>query len=615
MTAPMVALTRLRPTPLFVVTGRSMTLEEMLEEVSKHRRHQTRTMHQTILEQLRVVLPASSTTKMLVLWSYFLENVEITDRRLTFPLDVPRKRCRNPPVLTREVPRAFARSSTRRAEPRTAIRLSEPVEASQTSSVSVWSTRTPSPQRNARVAPSFDFDTVPEIAQRLGFESSIDSDDDSSIDFGYTPSDYPETPSDEDCDSDDEEETDMVEDPYSSTTDPSPSSPLSHHMMEPGEILESMSEQQSPPSLPPPKECSICCAEFTKDRVVPMSQATDGTYLIKPPCHPQHAACGECHRRLATQWHNHPIGPGSDSYTCPHDGCSATYPTADFKGLLSDEDMKRLQARENRFKNREVIVSCPRCGSIVPVPQDRLRDSEPGTVVFQCCTLHWCFHCFSPVGRSNGDLTSPSVCIPCIRGQVTWTNINRFFIRPQSCLDEGMLPPLMRNYELSLELVLKQIIDMCESDVVDDPCAGCGTKMHRSSECNELSHCGIHRCAHCGMSGFEWETHLIDHFHGEGRCPLYPSSDFWHRMGLPSLCDHKCQNDSQDCKLPEHRDRIEAQTDVRRLQHIQSAMNSLPKELKDQVVEAMQEREDDISSRALTRFSMALFFQSAAYAS
>ena len=173
------------------------------------------------------------------------------------------------------------------------------------------------------------------------------------------------------------------------------------------------------------------------------------------------------------------------------------------------------------------------------------------------------------------------------------SSLNRFFVRPHKTLTDGLYPH-MRNYELSVRTCVDQLVQICTDEELSSTCAGCGVRMHKSSECNELSHCGIHRCYHCGMSGFEHESQLIDHYDSEhGGCPLYDHSSYWKSMGLCTLCDASCQHDHGDCTRPDHAQRRRAQTTIRRLAHVRAALGSLHGTLRNRVLDALHELGND----------------------
>jgi hypothetical protein len=334
------------------------------------------------------------------------------------------------------------------------------------------------------------------------------------------------------------------------------------------------------------EECSICCEEF-EGAPARLGAATGRpaapAILILPPCnYMAHATCSACLARIATQWHNHPIGPGSSHITCPHEGCNSTYETEEFAGILDADDMNALRSRAARFGDRGQFVACPVCAAVVDVPFERMHNQQQGAITFEseACDITFCYCCHSALGPSR----MPLACGVCLEDVPTSSSLNRYFVREGKTLTDSLYPH-MRNYELGADLCARQIAAMCADELVE-ACAGCGTKMHRSSECAELSHCGIHRCWHCGMSGFEHEDQLIDHY-TSSKCPLYETSPFWERLGLRSLCTLACQNDRHDCRLAAHAGVRAKQTTVRRVFHVRSALFSLDHALRSRVMGAL----------------------------
>ena len=579
-------LDTLIPTPRFTVDAREdLDLPSALAALASGRAYATRNAAATVLAQLFVVAPLSPTSSLLVPWAQFIEfATAVTQTRIV--LELPRKRGRGDDgTILREVPPAFAAAAAPVAPPRRRVALPLPPSAVG--------------GENPHSSP------IPVLASADRATASI------------SPRIHPEEEEDEEPNSDDEDDEGLVaaaalagwiDDGAASSSDADTVDTDSRSLdypdeEEPGEVVEEQQQQTPEPSPAPastaaappsprrPTACSLCCEDDFggAEPIARLGDAVAGeTALVMPPCgEPSHAVCTDCLATFATSWHNHPIGPGSSYVVCPHDGCTATYETEHFRNVLTADDMSRLRARARRF-GENVIVSCPSCGEVVPLARGALQDREEGLIVFTCpaCVWKWCYTCFASLGPADDASSQDVVCTDCLNGVPGPGSLNRYFTRPGKALEDG-LPPHMRGFELSVPLCVQQIVRMCTDPDLPEPCAGCGTMMHRASECNELSHCGIHRCFHCGMSGFTHESQLLDHY-VNGGCPLYPDSPFWQSLGLPSLCDSSCQNDHHDCTRADHAERRKAQTMIRRIYHVRAALNSLHEPLRMHVMRALR---------------------------
>ena len=222
--------------------------------------------------------------------------------------------------------------------------------------------------------------------------------------------------------------------------------------------------------------------------------------------------------------------------------------------------------------SREVLTSGPQGGIILGCPHP------------QCRSL-FCYHCLRPTNMGEG-------CHACIFGApVGYGNFNRFFRRAEPpAPDQSVLP---RNYELTPTLCAAQLEEICAGDTLETRCRGCHACLHKSAACNELRHCGLVVCDHCGMAGAEGEKVLIDHWDPRGRagCPRYDDDRFWRRIGLSTLCDHRCCAEESDCTVPEHVERRRRQDYVRKMTHIDRALESLPVAMRQEVVDAVQNDE------------------------
>ena len=272
----------------------------------------------------------------------------------------------------------------------------------------------------------------------------------------------------------------------------------------------------------------------------------------------------------------------------PHEGCSAEVRTEDFASLLRPCEFERLVERAKRFAPSNLSVTCPGCNMTSPFSREVLKNVPPGAVILRCpnltCTDRlFCYHCLRPVVPGQA-------CEACIFGAPKGMGeFNRHFRRaapPQP--GQTVLP---RNNELTPELCAQQLQEICAGDTLEAKCRGCFASLHKSSQCNELRHCGVAVCYHCGASGSEDEPVLIDHWDSRGHrgCPRYDDDRFWKNMGLCTLCGGQECGDTEhgDCTIPTHVERKRRQDYVRKMVHIDAALESLPLSLRQAAFEAV----------------------------
>ena len=313
-------------------------------------------------------------------------------------------------------------------------------------------------------------------------------------------------------------------------------------------------------------ECSICCGEFT-----------DG--IKHAPCgHSSHSICSGCLARHATNWTNHCVSATTPYVSCPHEGCTGMYSLATISNHISQNDFQTLQGKIQHFLQRQYAkVACPQCSSILSAPAESITDVTPGGLSITCqqCQHTFCWHCMRQLGPTGA-------CMFCINSSGSDTFPGEFnrYVPKKDCV--SLIP---RNYELTIEDCMRQLHFLATDPTLVNKCRACNVGIHRASACAEISHCGLKQCTVCGMSGLEFENHLIDHWseHGlGGTCPRWLSDPFWGQV-VHSQCrctEGICHDDTHDCSVEEHRPYREEVIEARRLRHIKMLLRSLPKELR-----------------------------------
>ena len=341
---------------------------------------------------------------------------------------------------------------------------------------------------------------------------------------------------------------------------------------------EAMMAMEEPAAPTVQVECSICY-----DRLTEQNRSA-------PPCgNPRHTVCHECLTRHATNWSCHCVSAHSPFVGCPHEGCAHAYRVEDIR--LSPADRERLVGRIQHFQTRQrTAFSCPKCSAVTPVEATAVKDQCPGTVAVECagCGHRCCYHCLNdalPEAQATGGV----VCERCtIHRPPCPGDFNRYVPK------KGCTALIPRNYELTVADCVAHLrwLVSGENHTLPNRCRACDCPMHRTAACAEVVHCGLRQCTVCGMSGLEFETHLIDHWHGEGRfgtCPRWPTDVFWdHTVTAQERCEEGvCHDEYRDCTDPAHKDYREQVVEVRRMRHARCCLASFPHELQRLVLRAI----------------------------
>lgn len=325
--------------------------------------------------------------------------------------------------------------------------------------------------------------------------------------------------------------------------------------------------------------------------------------------HAAHALCSYCLHRLATSFGgNHPIGARHPMIPCPYPfgdcltpetGLANYFPHTLVERVLTDAELVQYRAHVQRYQFPGFeLVQCPRpsrfgttCGAGILVSLDDIHASEPGSLVMRCdqsqqCQRQTCYHCRSLVHRAR------SRCDYCItsRENTNERGLNHYFYRPDKVVGDGQ-SNLLRNDELTLELVVAQIVEMAKTERLETRCTECLTFMFKTEMCNTLEHCGVEKCYSCGRSGTRTQK-LGDHWDSNGfrGCPRFDYSTFWNVIGG---CKFRCLEgdcyggEVGDCDREAHTLGIQNMIRIRKKAHIYHAIKSLLPHLRQRVLDEL----------------------------
>ena len=214
------------------------------------------------------------------------------------------------------------------------------------------------------------------------------------------------------------------------------------------------------------------------------------------PCQ-MHYTCRQCLVRLLTEFIHVEVDQYHSRFRCQcrqiSPACSdCVYEWEDFRYLLSEGAYSRLLRAVAPFSRPgHDAVPCPSCESMCFVPRSLVDTVEVGKLSFKCdaCVSHFCFDCHEPF---NG------VCCDTCRYVDNYKNplaLNPYY------------PPknerhYYKNRDITSEMAIA-FVDRCllrdHQSMYNQCCKGCGIALHKTEMCNEVVHCGMHQCYHCGF--------------------------------------------------------------------------------------------------------------------
>jgi len=149
--------------------------------------------------------------------------------------------------------------------------------------------------------------------------------------------------------------------------------------------------------------------------------------------------------------------------------------------------------------------------------------------------------------------------------------------------DSPYFPALLMQKEVTADAALKQIQFLLSADRLEVQCKECGVMLHKTSQCNALSHCGVEVCNVCGFSDVVLPP---DHWK---KCPRFDTDKFWHEQCGFQCVEGKCYSDIKECQVAEHQDSIKSVTETRRKFHVKALWESLPQLVSDSVMKMLPE--------------------------
>ena len=244
-----------------------------------------------------------------------------------------------------------------------------------------------------------------------------------------------------------------------------------------------------------------------------------------------------------------------------------------------------------RFENPGITTfTHVACGQKCELNLQHLIRDNCTIILCPHCDVEFCYLCMS---ECTYEESNNGMCVFCEGEDVKSIGaFNRYFLRPgktkYNC-KEGLL----RNYELTKDLVIKQLEDIVQQAEPCVVCSECGVGLHRTVDCNELTHCGKKICYFCGYQCTTFELDNNSHY-CEDDCYQYMSCHPF----LKHLyeCNIECHSHSHPCTNEKHKNGIWQMHEFRKKRMVQARLESLSKPLLKEVLLELQSMNSTILS-------------------
>ena len=313
--------------------------------------------------------------------------------------------------------------------------------------------------------------------------------------------------------------------------------------------------------VPPPKlvECGICYDEFVD--------------TLDMPC--DHHICKTCWRRMLLNFYSHQVTKVIPYVHCPHESCRKRIRCSKFKSFFNKNEYAQLRTHIRKMREPDLLTarcSHATCRDVCSGPTDNFRNHAMIYLKCRACFQETCYFC-----EHERDQ-----CI-CFRLPAMLVNNSPGYI-------SRMYRNRPRNRELTVDDCVKEIAEMLNHQ--DQPmvmkCPVCKAHITKSTECNEMSHCGVKWCYLCGLMTLPNETFLCDHF-GDDVCPRYEYRQYWQELGATNYkCEEgACYSEYHDCTEPSHQSGRLQKHVIHRMMWLRNYIRFTPRSLRQEVLNTL----------------------------
>lgn len=321
-----------------------------------------------------------------------------------------------------------------------------------------------------------------------------------------------------------------------------------------------------------------------------------------------HNICKECLRQLVinksliNDKHSLIRCLGNDDECETGIGMKYYFNHSDIKKVLTKKEYNEYieHADQYRFPGYEVI-KCPiynyrkrrQCNLENLVSIENINNIEKGKLIITCdqsieCNQHWCYHCHRRVYDTN-------YCNYCltINENKDPEAFNKYFYKEHKKKRYENIH--YKNKELTVAIVLKQLIEKLESDKLEVRCFNCSVVIEKADQCNGIiDSCKIETCYSCGRSATKSMPSLKDHWqeNGESGCPRWDTSGYWNNNEAGFKCiEEQCYSlELGSCKIQTHQYGIQNVIRLRKKAHIYHSLKSLLPNLRTSVIKNFPEK-------------------------
>lgn len=310
----------------------------------------------------------------------------------------------------------------------------------------------------------------------------------------------------------------------------------------------------------PVHECNICCEEFTE--------------VFKSPC--RHNICGVCWKRILMNFYNHPVTKVMPYMHCPFETCKERIKCKHFKSILSKSEYKQLKQHIKKMREPDLIaVDCVQCKQVCTAPVHHHYNQLQISLSCNRCKTTMCYDCSHEVSQCI-CLTLPSYMLRTAPGCINRmyrTRARNKYLTAESCANE----------------IAKMLLHHHDQPLVME-CPKCACKIVKSTECNEMEHCGVKWCYLCGEMTSPTETFLCDHF-GEMGCPRYEHPEFWRQLGATEFncLENECYDESCPCTREDHANGRRQQYVVHRMLWLRNYLRHTPPSIRHKVLQILND--------------------------
>ena len=336
-----------------------------------------------------------------------------------------------------------------------------------------------------------------------------------------------------------------------------------------------------------PVECSICYEMKKLSKKITHLTSDDVGFAVIPSCKDtEHAVCVQCIRSIILNMANSPFSVNSRTIKCFHkEECDTEklgWSLDEIISILKPEEQKKIINEYGKLPLPGFFVQVhPVCGKEILIAYNEIQDCDEYDAHIYCkhCKTIFCFVCLMNCEDDEDSVTEECPCQYLNKhGIVMEHAINHYFVRNHVLpISGGNILP--RNSELSIKDCAKQIYNIITAEDPAVQCSCCGIKMTRTIMCNELNHCGLHKCNICGRSSTEHESVLFDHFNN--KCPRN-MGDFKPSFGYKCVLN-KCHTHEKPCTKKSHAVGIKNINLMRKTKICMKMFYSLPTHMRSQL--------------------------------